>query len=299
MIYIIITSYGEPKATTRAIKAFLNQEIPDKYKIIVADPFPEIEEIILNDFKAYPQVEYFEDPDEGKSKALNIIFKMIYSENKNDIIISTDGDVFVSKNTVKEIINKFKDPKIGIVTGKVVSMNSKKNMFGYWSHLLFSNMNLIKEKLDCKEFFEVSGYLFAMRNGVIKKFPLDACEDNVLSIIFFNKGYKIGFVPKAEVYVLNPQNFKDWVTQKKRNIKGHMALGEISSLKKVSRRNTLFQEAFRGLKMLGYPKNLKEFYWTVVLLFARLYLWVSVIFDKKKYSDGWRVNETDSTKPMD
>jgi len=301
MMHIIITSYGEPKATTRAIKAFLDQKIPDDYKIIVADPFPEIEEIILNDFKDYPQVEYFEDPDEGKSKALNIIFDMIYSKNKNDLIISTDGDVFVGSNSVKEIVDSFKDPEIGIVCGKVASENSKEDKYGYWSHLLFDEMNSTRRKLsEKKEFLEVSGYLFAMRNGIIKKFPLHASEDNVLPLLFWKKGYKIGFVPEAEVHVLNPQNFKDWIIQKKRNIKGHIALKKIKELEGVKRKNTLFQEAFRGLKVLFfYPKNIKEFYWTVILMFARLYVWSSAIFEKKKYSDGWRVEETKSTRMMD
>src|SRR3989344_5750327 len=172
MIHIIITSYKEPNSTKKAIDSFLNQNIKEKFKIIVADPFPEMEEIILNEYK---DVEYFEDPDKGKSFALNLILKKIYSNNKNDIIIFTYGDVYVSENAVKEILNQFKDESIGIVCGHPVSLNPRNNKFGYWSHLLFDEMNSTRIRLsNKKEFFEVSGYLFAMRNGIIKQFEFKA-----------------------------------------------------------------------------------------------------------------------------
>src|SRR3989338_10132599 len=181
-----------------------------------------MEKIILNE---YTDVEYFEDPDKGKSFALNLILKKIYSNNKNDIIIFTDGDVYVSENAVKEILNQFKDESIGIVCGHPVSLNPRNNKFGYWSHLLFDVFNENRKKFARnKEFFEASGYLFAIRNSIIKEFPIGASEDNVLAIMFWEKNYKVGYAENALVYVMNPGNCEDWVAQKKRNIKGHIAL---------------------------------------------------------------------------
>ena len=51
MIHIIITSYGEPNATKEAIKRLMNQkDVNSEYRITVADPFPEVEELIVNEF---------------------------------------------------------------------------------------------------------------------------------------------------------------------------------------------------------------------------------------------------------
>ena len=94
MINIIITSYKEPKSTERAVKAFLNQKTKEKFKIIVVDPFQEVEEYIKKHIKD-KNVEFFLDPGEGKSYALNLLLEIIYSDNKEDIIIFTDGDVYV------------------------------------------------------------------------------------------------------------------------------------------------------------------------------------------------------------
>jgi len=302
MLNIIITAYGEPKSTEKAVRVFLEQNIKEKYRIIVVDPFPEVEEFILNKFIEHPQVEFFSDPGKGKSYALNLLLEKIYTGKEDDIIISSDGDVRVSENAVKSILEKFRDDKAGVVCGRSVSIDDRKKMYGYWSHLLMGEMNKTRKKLDKKGFFIASGYLFAFRN-IIKRFPAGASEDNVLPIIFWNKGYKISYAEDAEVYVKNPGNFKDWIIQKKRNLKGHEALKQIFN-KLPKRENTFFEEAFRGLRVaFSYPRNLKEFFWTWVLMFSRLYIWFLVFYElkfkKEKYRDGWRINETKSTRMLD
>ncbi|HLC58128.1 MAG TPA: glycosyltransferase family 2 protein [Candidatus Nanoarchaeia archaeon] len=303
MITIIITSYREPKSTQKAIDSFLQQNIPKPFKIIVADPFPEIEELILNQYKNHPEVEYFEDPDQGKSFALNLLLKKSWSSNPEDILIFTDGDVYTSNNSVHEILSQFKDKETGIVCGHPTTINPRTNKFGYWSHLLFDEMNKTRKALaQNKEFFEVSGYLFAMRNSIIKEFPIAASEDNVLPIMFWQQGYKVGYAEQALVYVMNPQNKQDWINQKKRNIKGHIALSSLFPDFK-RRKNTMLGESLRGLKILfSYPRSIKEFFWTISLMFARLQVWRLAKQESKsrQYQDGWRGEaETPTTRILD
>ena len=73
MIYVIITSYNEPKATLRAINVFLKQRIKN-IKIIVCDPFPEVKSFIKKNLKD-KRISFFLDPGEGKSYALNLLLK--------------------------------------------------------------------------------------------------------------------------------------------------------------------------------------------------------------------------------
>ena len=77
MIDIIITSYNEPKATLRAVNTFLNQEIKKDFRITVVDPFPEVEEFLKKNIKD-KRFNFFLDPGEGKSYALNILFQELY-----------------------------------------------------------------------------------------------------------------------------------------------------------------------------------------------------------------------------
>jgi cellulose synthase/poly-beta-1,6-N-acetylglucosamine synthase-like glycosyltransferase len=302
MITVIITSYNEPNSTLEAIKRIKEQELPVETKIILCDPFIEVRDLIK---EKHPDVKFILDLDEGKSKALNKILKKVYSENKEDIIIFTDGDVFLEHGAIKAIYNSFKEESVGIVCGHPISMNKTDNKFGYWAYLLFDEMNKTRMKANKnKEFFELSGYLFAIRNGILKEFPLDASEDNVIPTIFYKAGYRIGYAEDAKVLVLNPQNFKDWMVQKKRNIKGHIALKNQVSTNEIKRKNGFLGEVKRGSKIVWkYMDSPKHTLWVSNLLAARLYAWSLAMYEtkikKEEYKDGWRVEETKSTSPLD
>ncbi len=299
MLDIIITSYNEPKATLRAVKTFLNQDIKEDFRIIVCDPFPKVLEFLkkkIND----DRVIFFLDPGEGKSYALTLLFQEYGSNNNDDIFILTDGDVYVSDNCLEEIKKAFEDPEVGGVTGNPVSIDSRENKFGYWSHFLFAGGNKVREKLSRKgKFFEFTGYLQAIRNGVILDCPEGTSDDVIIPYLFWKKGYKLKYLEKAEVYVKNPSNWKDWVNQKIRNIKAHENIDNITS--DFPRMKTFSNEIKAGILFLfDYPQNPKEFLWTIQLYFARLYIYSKAfkeIRQNKKYKDDWRgENEIKSTR---
>jgi len=302
MINIIITSYGELDSTVRAIKSFLEQDIKENFRIIVVDPFPETKEH-LKKYIQNNKVGFFLDPGEGKSYALNILFEKLYSNNKDDIFILTDGDVYVSQNTVNEISNAFKNLEVGCVTGRPVLLNPRKKFWGYASHVAFDGIHKTRLKFSEQEkFFECSGYLFAIRNGVLKGFPLETSEDSIIPYLFHKQGYKIKYTPKAEVYVINPQNWKDFKLQKIRNIKAHENLNKIAP--DMPRTKSFFNEIKQGAYFaITYPRNLREIFFTPALFATRLYIYLKAFYElkfrSKSYEDGWRKDEIESTKVLD
>ena len=300
MIDIIITSYKEPKSTLRAVNCFLKQDIKEKFRIIVVDPFPEVKDFLKKNIKD-KRVGFFLDPGEGKSYALNLLFQELSSDNTDDIFILTDGDVYVSDNAVSEILKAFKDKEIGCVTAKPVPL-SVSNKYEYWAKIAFDGIDKTRKQMsDNKEFFECSGYLFAIRKGVIFDFPLETSEDSIIPYLFWKKDYKIKYLDNVEVYVKNPDNWKDYKNQKIRNIKAHENLNKI--VPEMPRTKSLSNEIKKGaLFAISHPRNLKQFWWAIQLYFARLFIYLKAFKELKKrkdYQDGWRETEIQSTKPMD
>ena len=286
MISIIITSFNEPNLE-RAIKSVLDQKINYKHKIIIVAPDKEAEKLT----KKY-KIKYFKDPGKGKSYALNLLLKKL----KSDILILTDGDVYLANNSINNIMELFKDQVIGVVSGRPVPEESKNYKWGYFANLLFYGAHRIRKKLFLQgKFLECSGYLFAFRN-IIKEFPLDVAEDTIIPYIFSHKGYKIGYSEKALVYVKNPTNFKDWIKQKKRTAKGHETLKKYyPNFPRVKSFSNEIKYGF--FWALGYPTTIRQMYWTILLIFYRLYLWIITLTEakllKKDYKDAWeRVNST-------
>ena len=283
MISIIITAFREPQVG-RAIEFFLNQNIKEKYELIVSAPDKETQEIV----KKYKKATLFKDPGRGKALALNLLFK----KAKGEKIILTDGDVYVSENSVNELLKEFENPKVGCVAGRPVPVEDKKTKYGYWANFLFDSAHHLRKKLLTEgKFFQSSGYLYAIKSGIVKEIPLDTADDAIIPHFIYEAGYEIAYAEKALVFVKNVDNWKDWVSQKLRCARAHENLGNYIDLKKSPRTKTFSNESKGIFYLFSYPKTLKEIFWTFELIFARLYLWVLVFFEvyvKKKYhKDNW------------
>lgn len=294
MISIVITSFKEPLLVKRAMQAVLDNNLKEKYELIVAAPDKETANVVKDFTRKHKQVRYFKDPGKGKSFALNMLFKIL----KGDIWIFTDGDVYVEKNAISEILKYFNEKNVGCVAGRPVSLNPRGTMLGYWSHLLFdAGAHSIRKEQDSKKgMIECSGYLFAFRKGLIKEIPLNVAEDSMIPFMIMEKGYIVRYSENAKVYIKNPTTLKDFIKQKVRTAKAHETLGDYSS--KFPKVKSFSNEVKKGtLRALRYPRNYKEFFWTLALFPTRLYIWAKVKWDdnvtRKRYGDGWeRVEST-------
>ncbi len=284
-VSILITAFKEP-AIGKAIESALNQKTNYDYEVIVSAP----DEETLNIARKYSdkKLKIFKDPGKGKSYALNMIFKNL----KTDLLILTDGDVWINNEAIEEIVNLFRNPEIGCLTGRPVPAEDRKTKYGYWANFLFDSAHRWrKNSFDSSKFIECSGYLFAFRKNKIKEIPLDVAEDSVIPYFFWEKGYKIGYAENAKVFVRNPRNFKDWIKQKTRTSKAHETLGKYVDTTTTPRVKTFGNEAKGITWLFRYPKNLGEFFWTFQLAFSRLYMWYKVFLDTKlkgkNYGDAW------------
>jgi biofilm PGA synthesis N-glycosyltransferase PgaC len=294
MISVIITAFKEPGTIGKAIESFVSQSIKEKYELIISAPDEETLEVARKYIKKNKKIKLFKDPGKGKSYALNLLLSKV----KGDIIILSDGDVYISENSVNEILNKFEDKKVGCVSGRPFPVETRKTKYGYWANFLFDSAHRLRKKLSEEEkFLECSGYLWAFRSKIIKNFPLDVAEDTIIPYFFWEKGYKISYAENALVYVKNVSNWKEWVSQKVRTSRAHETLDKYVDTKKTPRTKTFMNEAKGAFSLFSYMKSLKEIFWTAELIFARLYIWILVFLDvyiKKKYhKDKWtRVEST-------
>jgi cellulose synthase/poly-beta-1,6-N-acetylglucosamine synthase-like glycosyltransferase len=290
MISIIITAFKEPNTIGKAIESFLNQDIKQKYELIVSAPDKETQDVV----KKYKQVKLFNDPGKGKSYAMNLLLKKV----KGDVIMFTDGDVYVSENSVNEILKRFEEKEVGCVTGRPFPVEDRKTKYGYWANFLFDSAHKIRKRLDEEKIFlECSGYLWAFRNKVIKDFPLDVAEDTIVPYLFSEKGYRIAYAENALVFVKNVDNWKEWLSQKIRTSRAHETLDKYVDVTKHPRTKNFSNESKGIFYLFTYPKNIKEFFWTIELFFARLYMWMIVFYEvyvKRRYhKDNWtRVEST-------
>lgn len=292
MLSIIITAYKEEKTIADAIQAVLDNKLEIPYEILVLAPDKETLDVARKFAGKNSKIKVIKDKGAGKSFALNLAV----SYAKGEILVLTDGDVKVSKNSISRLITPFNDENVGAVCGHPISINPKDTMFGYWAYVL---KNIAHERrliaIKNKKRFFCSGYLFAIRKDLFPKLPEELLsEDGFISHHVYEEGSKIDYAPDAKVYDKSTDNFADWIKQKKRSAGGYnqikMMLGtEIRSFKSES-------SGIFGL--FKYISSIKEFFWLHILFLARLYLWILIYLDvnikKKSREEIWQ--RVESTK---
>jgi cellulose synthase/poly-beta-1,6-N-acetylglucosamine synthase-like glycosyltransferase len=246
-----------------------------EYELLILAP----DEETINAAKQYKDIDMkiriLQDPGLGKPKALNIAFK----EAKGDIMILTDGDTYISRFAIRELLKKMKDPKVGAVSGRPISIDPKDNMFGYFGHLLSDMAD--KTRLKNKDFI-VSGYLYALRKGIIEEMPENTLSDDAYnSFKLIEKGWKIDYCSNAHVFIKYPTNFSDWIKQKKRSGGGYVQLTSEFKMKPPKATRSFTQE-LKGLwDVIAYPKNQREVAWTLALIGVRAYMWAMIFWERK------------------
>jgi len=291
MISIIITAYREEKTIGKAIEAVLSQKLKD-FEIIVSAPDEETLEVARKYARKNKRIKILKDAGKGKPAALNMIVK----KAKGDILVLTDGDVYVGKDSISKLISVLDDKKMGAVTGCPVSVNSRANRMGYWAYMLTAIADEIREKAGKNgDRIFCSGYLFAIRKSLFPHLPEELLsEDGYVSQKVYEKGFKIGYREDSKVYVKYPDNFSDWIKQKKRSAGGY---NQIKKMTSVSLRSFSW-ESSGAFMFFKYPSNFLEWIWLFELFISRVYLWFAIYRDinikKKSQKEIWQ--RVESTK---
>ena len=290
MISIIITAFKEPMTIGKAIEQIAKQKVP-KSEILVLAPDKETLDSAKQAGKKIKNIKIIKDSGEGKPSALNLAIE----KARGEILILTDGDVYVDKGALVKLLEKFKDEKVGAVSGRPISVNSRSNKYGYWANILTKTADeRRREALRRKKRFFCSGYLFAIRKILFPKLDKRILsEDGFVSHCVYEKGYKIEYSDEARVFVKYPDNFKDWINQKKRSAGGYNQIRKLLNAEMRSFR----KESSGLLWILKQAKDLTQIIWTIELFIARVYLWTLIYRDinlrRKSHKEIWvRIDST-------
>ncbi len=287
-ISLIITAFKEPKTIVKALGVAAVQ-LFDKDQIIVVAP----DELTLRAARRFSsKVELVKDRAGGKPAALNLARQ----KARGEIIILTDGDVYIGSKAIKALFKKFKNSKNGIVSGRPIPINDKKTLLGFWAYLLTESAHRLRLKREKENrFFDCSGYLLAIRKKLLTKIPEDnLVEDAYLSQRVYSLGFKTAYAPEAEVRVKFPESFSDWLKQKVRSVGG----AREQYFKNVPQMRGLRQEIVEIGLLISLCHNPKEYFYLLLLFLARIYLWILIFWKleikKEPFEKIWQ--RVESTK---
>lgn len=227
-ITVVVPSYNEePEVLYDSIESIYNQKFKDLEIIIVDDGssnFDELNEKVYKKFNHGRLRLIRSKKNVGKRNAQ----KLAFDEAKGDIIVTVDSDTILRSSTIlNKIIRRFKDPKVGAVTGDVQVENKNKNLltrmigYRYWT--------AFHQERAAQSYFSVmmccSGPFSAYRRDILEKvkeryvsqvFLGRTCtfgDDRHLTNLILEDGWKAVFDHEASVYTHVPENLRDYIKQ--------------------------------------------------------------------------------------
>lgn len=166
--------------------------------------------------KKYRNLEVHHQPErKGKMHAMNRGMKFV----KAPIVIFSDTNTLIGKDSVKEIVTWFSDDKVGCVTGeKRIKQKKADTAAGAGEGFYWKFESWIK-KMDAELNTAVGavGELFAIRSDLFEEIKPDTIlDDFMISLQIFRKGYRIAYAPNAYALEDASLNVKEELKRKVR-----------------------------------------------------------------------------------
>lgn len=167
---------------------------------------------------------YHEDARGGKIGALNRGVDFV----KTPIVIFSDGNTMLGKDSIKIIVDLFKDPKVGCVAGEKRIVSKDTDAAAGAGEGIYWKYESALKRWDAELYSAVgaAGELFAVRTELFDKVEPDTLlDDFIISLRIVKKGYTIQYNPEAYAIETASADVKEELKRKIR-----IAAGGIQSI---------------------------------------------------------------------
>lgn len=221
LVSVIVPAYNEEKSIGRCIEALLSQDYDGAVEIIVINDgsSDRTAEIVMK----YPVTLIDLKKNGGKANALNRGIE----ESKGDVIVFTDSDSNMAKETIRSLVNTFRyDSEAQMATGNVLINTPEKSS-------LIKRILIYCQMIEYHLEQEISRYLQGLGGKILVcPGPSTAVRRNICEVVRYSddtivedadftikvleKSIKVVRNPQAKVYTNAPETLLAWYKQRKR-----------------------------------------------------------------------------------
>lgn len=223
-VCLFVTAYNEKDYITQKVENSIHLDYPkEKVQYLwITDGSNDGTPDIL---KQYKNMEVHHSPErKGKMHAMNRGMQFV----KTPIIIFSDTNTILNRQAIREIVAKFRDPKVGCVAGEKRIVENHADSAAAAGEGLYWKFESFVKKMDAGLNSAVGavGELFAIRRNLFEEVEIDTIlDDFIISLRIAQKGYKIAYTPNAFAEETASLNVKEELKRKIR-----IAAGGIQTL---------------------------------------------------------------------
>ena len=196
-VTLVIAAFNEAAFIEKKIANSLALDYPAgklKFLFVADGSSDETADII----KKYPRIDLHYKPErEGKSMAINRVMPFV----NTGIVVFSDANTLLNKESIKEIVKHYQDPAIGAVAGEkiVADGTGETGVAGAGEGLYWKYESFLK-KMDARFYSVVgaAGELFSIRTALFEPVQKHVLlDDFIISMKICKKGYRVMYEPNA------------------------------------------------------------------------------------------------------
>lgn len=257
-VTLFVAAYNEKDYVDRKVQNSLELDYPkDKVKQVwVTDGSDDGTPEILKKYKDQGVEVYHKSERGGKIGAMNRGIGFV----KTPIVIFSDGNTMLGKESIRRIVELFKDPKVGCVSGeKRIRSKDKDTAAGteglYWKY----ESKLKKWDAELYSVVGAAGELFAIRKELFQEVEKDTLlDDFIISLRIAMQGFTIQYDPQAYAIETASADVKEELKRKVR-----ISAGGIQSIIRLRKLLNIFKYGVLSFQYISH----RVLRWTLAPLF--------------------------------
>lgn len=257
-VTLFVAAYNEKDYVEQKVKNSFELDYPrDKVKQVwVTDGSDDGTPDMLKKYKDQGVEVYHKSERGGKIGAMNRGMQFV----KTPIVIFSDGNTMLGKESIQRIVDLFKDPKVGCVSGeKRIWSKDKDTAAGteglYWKY----ESKLKKWDAELYSVVGAAGELFAVRKDLFQDVEKDTLlDDFIISLRIAMKGYTIQYDPEAYAIETASADVKEELKRKVR-----ISAGGIQSIIRLNKLLNIFRYGMLSFQYISH----RVLRWTLAPLF--------------------------------
>lgn len=143
-VSIVVPAYNEEVGIERAVRSLAGGAHPAEIEVIVVDDGSTDRTGEIARSLGLDNVTVVSQPNAGKPAALNTGI----ARASHDIIITVDGDTVFEPDTVTRLVQQFRNPRVGAISGNT-KVGNRRGILGRWQHIEYvMGFNLDRRLFD-------------------------------------------------------------------------------------------------------------------------------------------------------
>jgi len=245
-VTLLIAAYNEKDYVNQKVKNSVELDYPkDKLKIVwVTDGSNDGTPDLL---RQYPEVTvHHRQQRGGKIEAMN----RGVSLSDTPIIIFSDANAMLGKESVRRIVHLFANPEVGCVSGEKRIFNNTKDMAAGAGEGLYWKYESFQKLYDARLYSVVgaAGELFAIRRELFSEVEKDTLlDDFMISLRIAMQGYTTQYDPQAYACETSSVNVKEEIKRKIR-----IAAGGFQSMARLTPLLNIFRYGILSFQYISH-----------------------------------------------